>query len=321
MHNEPDKDELPLIRQYLLGRLDPPRREAVEARVFTDAGYRERVELAEAELIDEYVEGELAADERRDFAARYLSTPRLRLEVRTVEELRRRAAAEGAAAVAAEPRRAAAKRAQTGAGGPPARRGLAASLRHHAKPLLAAGLALLFISAAVLVWLRLEPHQLEQRLLYGRSPRADLEREVARLNAPRDEAEESAARAARSSAGAGVELTPGVERAAPGDAADATLDVPEGTAYARLRLGLDPAADRFQSFRASFRTVDGGGEFEANLSPAGDAAAGRHLDVTLPLLRLPDGDYRIQLHGRDASGRLEELPGHYYHLRLIRRPR
>lgn len=318
MHDEPDKDELPSIRQYLLGRLTPPQREQVESRVFADGDYREQVELAEGELIDEYVEGELAEDEHRDFAARYLATPRLRLEVRTVEELRRRAEAVDVVG-AAEPRPAAA-RAQTSAAGPRTRWGWPASLRRHAKSLLAVGLVLLFISAAIVVWLRLGPQQLEQRLLYGRSPRADLEREVARLNAPRDETEARAARAARSSAGAGVELTPGVERAAPGDAADASLDVPEGTAFARLRLKLDPAADRFQSFRASFKAVDGGGEFEANLAPVA-ADEGRHLDVTLPLLKLPDGDYQIQLHGRDASGRLEELPGHYYHLRLIRRPR
>lgn len=303
MHEQPDHEDDLLIRQYLLGRLAPPQREQVETRIFSDSGYGERVELAEADLLEEYAEGVLPEDERRDFAARYLATPRLRLEVRTIEELRRRAAAD-------EPVRTAE---------PHPRWDWLVPLRRHFKPLLATGFALLVVAVAALILLHPGPQQLEQRLLYGRSPRADLEREVARLNTPRDEAEALAAREARASAGPALELAPGVQREAPNGEDDALLVAREGSAYARLRLKLDPAAGKYQSFQVSFKAAEGG-EFEANLMPSTDGD-GRFLDVTLPVAQLPEGEYQIQLYGRADSGRLEELPGHYYRLQLIRRPR
>jgi hypothetical protein len=315
MTEEVDNDDQ-LIRQYLLGGLTPAQREQVERRVFTDSRYRERVELAEAELIDEYADGALAEDEYRAFAGRYLATPHLRLGVRVVEELQRRAA-RGAAAGAEQV--AAAAEPPPSRPDPRRRWGWLAALRRHRTPVLVTGLALIVVAAAALLFRPGGgPRPLEERLLHERSPRADLEREVARLSAPRDETEERAAREAQASALASLELAPGIQRDVPEGVAYPSIDVPEGGGYARLRLRLDPAADRYQSFRASFKTVDSSEEFEADLSASADGR-GRYLDVMLPLLKLPGGDYQIQLHGRDAPGRLQELPRHYYHLRITRR--
>ncbi|MET0645724.1 MAG: hypothetical protein ABW208_03830 [Pyrinomonadaceae bacterium] len=294
-----------LLRRYLLGGLAPGEREQIEQRVFIDPLYREKVQLIEEELVDEFVDGNLTGEERAAFAAHLRVNPSLRLDVGIVEELKRHTAPRPAAAGVAE--------------FAPSRWAVwLAALRRFRTPLAVTCLALLVGGAALLFWRNLETRRLEQQLLYERARRDGIEREVARLNAHEGEAGAGAALEAMASPATRAELAPGVSRDARDGAAYPTLAPPPGAAYARLRLRLEPAAGGYQIYLARFKTVDNGVRFEADLRPTlEDGAPG--LWVTLPLGVLPDGDYQIELSGRDAAGRLVELPEHYYSFRIIRR--
>lgn len=298
-----------LIRRYLLGGLSPLQREQIEQRVFTDPEFREQVELIEEELVDNFVDRALPDEEQAAFSAYLLANPHLRLDVGIVEELKLHAA-RPSPAVAEAPSES----------GPGLFASWLAALRRFRTPLAVTCAALILVSAAVLIRRDLETRRLEQQLLTKRSRSEKIGREVARLNAPGDETAASAAREAMASPTTHAELTPGVSRDAGDKSAYPSLAPATGAAYARLRLKLEPAATGFPSYIARFKSVDDGARFEADLPPTTeDGRLG--LWVTLPIGVLPDGDYQVELSGRDAAGRLTELPDHYYSFRIVgRRP-
>lgn len=63
--------------QYLLGTLSEEERAQFEERYFSDDKEFEEIEIAEEELIDRYVRGELAATERSEFQQTVAQSPRL----------------------------------------------------------------------------------------------------------------------------------------------------------------------------------------------------------------------------------------------------
>ncbi len=63
------------IKKYLLGQLAGADLAEIERRVLTDDEFYEEVQIMEDELVDEYVNAQLSADERRLFEKNYLSDP------------------------------------------------------------------------------------------------------------------------------------------------------------------------------------------------------------------------------------------------------
>lgn len=301
-----------LVRSYLLGGLTEAQREEIERRVFTDPEYSEKVELIEEELIDEFVDGRLPEKEREAFAVHLLANPHLRLDVGIVGKLKQHGAVasspvttSAATGVAVEP--------EPGPGR------FVLWLRRFRMPLAATCAALLLITAGILLWRNLEARRFEQQIIYDRSRSEIIDREVARLNAPGDEVAAGAALEAMASPSTRAELSPGVSRGGAQDrAAYPTLSPRPGAAYARLRLKLEPSMAGFQSYRARFKSVDGGVSFEADLRPSLEEE-GLGLWVTLPLGVLPNGDYQVELDGRRDGGPPQELPNHYYTFRITGR--
>jgi len=70
-----------LLVQYLLGKLSEEKQAQVEDRAFADAGYRAALEAVEADLIDDYVRGELPAADRGAFESLFLASPQRRTKV------------------------------------------------------------------------------------------------------------------------------------------------------------------------------------------------------------------------------------------------
>src|SRR5436305_14897182 len=70
-----------LLVQYLLGKLSEEKQAQVEDRAFADTDYRAALEAAEADLIDEYVRGELPPADRRSFESLFLASPQRRTKV------------------------------------------------------------------------------------------------------------------------------------------------------------------------------------------------------------------------------------------------
>jgi len=62
------------IRSYLLGTLDGDHKTQFEERILTEPGVYDELLVAEEELIDQYVAGELSALERQQFESHFLTT-------------------------------------------------------------------------------------------------------------------------------------------------------------------------------------------------------------------------------------------------------
>lgn len=76
------------LRAYLLGEFAEPERLLLDQRLLADDGFAERVQLAESQLIDEYVAGELDARTAEAFHSRFLKTYARREQVRLTAALR-----------------------------------------------------------------------------------------------------------------------------------------------------------------------------------------------------------------------------------------
>src|SRR5207248_11272423 len=70
------------IKKYLLGQLAGEDLAEIEQRVLTDDESHEEVQIMEDELVDEYVNSELSADERRLFEKNFLADPESRNKLR-----------------------------------------------------------------------------------------------------------------------------------------------------------------------------------------------------------------------------------------------
>ena len=65
------KEHHQTIRQFLLGQLSDDRAKEIEDRIFAEADFAEEVQIVESELIMEYAEGNLIAEERALFEPKY----------------------------------------------------------------------------------------------------------------------------------------------------------------------------------------------------------------------------------------------------------
>lgn len=77
------------MRQFLLGELSEKDREELEQLVLLEAGLRDKLIMAEDDLIEEYLEGSLDGDERERFLRQFLSIPHQRNKLRIAKSLRR----------------------------------------------------------------------------------------------------------------------------------------------------------------------------------------------------------------------------------------
>lgn len=286
-----------LIREYLLGNLDGEQREQVEIRVLTDPLFKEQVLVVEDELAEEYVDGELNEAERERFIRRFLQPPGLRKQVEITRALKEYAAAQsGSASLAAR---------LPGGFRLPARLGnWLAVLRRFPKTFLAAGLAALLV-AVLLVWTFDGAWQRQSR-------RAALEGELVRLNnrqGSRPGAERYDPPAVEKSLLPARLLRSG---AAHQDALP-VVESPDGARLIRFRLALLDGA--YRSYRIVIKKGD-------DVMAAFDLGAGgegqeRAVVVDVPAQQLGDGDYVIELLGRDDAGRQEAVDD--YPFRLVNR--
>ena len=84
-----DKTDDEVLRAYLLGRLAPESRDAVEKRIFSDDRiFWERLCLVEEELVDQQVRGELDGEDDARFERDFLCTDERRAKVELARALR-----------------------------------------------------------------------------------------------------------------------------------------------------------------------------------------------------------------------------------------
>src|SRR3954471_13249648 len=77
------------LRRYLLGDLSQAEHLQVEERLFLESDYFQLLQSAEDDLIDEYVYGDLSADEQERFRQRFLSDPERGKDIRFAAALKK----------------------------------------------------------------------------------------------------------------------------------------------------------------------------------------------------------------------------------------
>src|SRR5262249_8061504 len=81
MNHELNKEET--IRRFLLGELSAAEQEEIEIRLLADAELQTTVEIAEFDLIDDYVRGNLTEDEAGSFRWQFLNSSERRSRLET----------------------------------------------------------------------------------------------------------------------------------------------------------------------------------------------------------------------------------------------
>lgn len=77
-----DIKELEAVRQYLLGQAPPEESSQIEERLLTDAAFYEELLIAEDELVDDYLAGELSDSDRKSCETLFLLTPERQQKIR-----------------------------------------------------------------------------------------------------------------------------------------------------------------------------------------------------------------------------------------------
>jgi hypothetical protein len=83
-----NRNDVILIRQYLLGQLAEEEQQAIEQRLLTEDALFAELEVTEGELFDEYVANELTPADRKWFERYFLSTPERQRELKFAAGLR-----------------------------------------------------------------------------------------------------------------------------------------------------------------------------------------------------------------------------------------
>ena len=79
----------PNLKSYLLGDLNPEEQERIEKRLMIETAVFEQLQCMEDELIEDYLEGTLAGNERESFENFFLTAPERKQKLRFAKSLKR----------------------------------------------------------------------------------------------------------------------------------------------------------------------------------------------------------------------------------------
>lgn len=294
-----------LIKQFLLGSLSEEGRDRFEREYFSNAERFEQLEVAENELIDSYVRGELPQVEQRQFRLQYLNSPQRRSKVEFARSLNE---------VAHKP------------SGPSLESGESSrwhrwfvpkmTMRWPQFALASAGFTVVLASGVLMLiqnrGLRQELHNQERANAKLRESQEVLARQVAQLGSPSSESaikgqpEERAMVEQPLLPGVSLTLIPSVLRG--GKEAQPRLVLPIRAASVRMRLVLEENEQGSRSFDAELQLV---GSEKAPLKITSHAiakAAGRTTVIfNIPSDLFQQGDYIITLYALGAGSTRNEI--------------
>lgn len=308
------------LKRYLLNDLPGDQREAVEDRYLADREWFDRLQVAEDDLVDAYVQGRLTARERALFEQNYMC----------IAEHRRRVELARALMAYTDARAAARPPAKVSLG-----RRFARTLRLDSPAVrwvLATGFMLALVGGPFMAWrlsrlsaeldsLRAEQRALQQReqelsgeLAQQRSKAESLTDELAQEKqvSSQQEQELEKLREAQSpqpsvvySFGNGGEPLPGQAE---------TLEIPRGAQTVRLQMPL--LEDRFQTYLVTIKDAQAKEVWQGWLQ-ATHNASGSSVMLRLPARLLNAGRYSLTLSGTNDRKNFEELAA--YELRVVRK--
>jgi len=301
-----------LMRRYLLGLLAEPEQAALEERFFEDGDILSEMRAVEGDLVDAYVRGRLAPDEKSVFESHYLSVHRHAERVAFASDLLRLADAEPGLTPRTD---------STESRKPFWRKW--PSLFQTPQFAMSAALAMIAIlvfSGLLLFRERARWRQelaksqaeqaaqeekiraLEQEIAKGRVDAAQLAAELEQLRKQRLEPPEAVTPATIFSF---LLLTTTRDQAE-----QQTLRLAPNAA--RVRLQMKISAGGYKSYRVRIDPVDGGGAWESALVTARSAGVTTTLSVLVPARNLPPGDYNLELSGIDANGAAESIENYSF---------
>ena len=269
-----------VVRQFLLGDVDEAEQQRIEGLFVSDADANQQILLAEADLIEDYLEGSLSTSERDKFLSQYGSTPQQRRDLRINRSIKE-------FALSAPPR------AETTTSVPKWQTFISA-LRLRKPRVLIPVAAILTITFIVSIWLV----ELNSRRMQENNRRAAIERELVDFNAPSSLAE-AQARALS------IVLPPVSVRSVEGQT---EVKPRSDTRVLELQL-LWIQKEQFQSYRAILRRVGNSEEFTIPNLHLEKRPGGNVVRMRLPSHLLTHGLYQVRLSGvgnNVASEQIEE---------------
>jgi len=267
------------LRQFLLGEVDEGEREQIEKRFISDPQSKQRILIAEEDLIEDFLEDSLSLIQKREFLAQYGYTPQDRRRLQITRLIKEHAMSVAPAVDAAAMQR--------------------SSFFRKLWPLdmriLIPALAVLMIALiAGVIWVS----QSSRRRSGEANQRASIERELAQLNS-------TTTSPLPPSEVVSVVLPPISVREA-GSNHEVTQNA--GTRVIELHL-LWTQKQVFSSYRITFNRVADTEQLTVNELHVQDDKFGRAVIVKIPTHLLRRGLYQVTLSGagvNDASGPAEE---------------
>lgn len=299
------------IRGYLLGQISSQDRSRVEERLMNDAAYFERSELAEDELIEAYVRGDLPIEERENVESHFLTTPERRQRVEMNRALRM------VLADSSLPLRTSAPVRLTGV-----------------RRMAARGLALaasLFICLGVICYLTWDVSRLRntaarqerewrQELAAQREQIRKLEEQLQHARTQgfqRETSRPSDSGAVAKRAVLSFLLSPDVVMRG-SQSEGPSLLMASTEAPVQLQLAIEPDADRrVANYGVVLKTTDGHQVWSASNLSVTRTGARRTMTLSLPAGVLAPGQYRLTLLAWMPNGGVEELDD--YSFRVVQR--
>jgi Flp pilus assembly protein TadG len=311
---------------YLLETLSDEERSRIEERYFSDDAEFEELEIAEDELIDSYVRGELSSTESQQFEKRMSQSPRLvqRVEFARMWAKKMAAPAREVSGVGVTDR----KRDGEEAGWWKNLFGFSGEARAPRLAVAFTVLLLLLGGAALLVgWLKLreESRQLASQQAALDQRQKELDRQAADLKAQAEQlarqgiAQPSPIEAVsppkpEEPAGPAIltlALSPGATRG------DSGRSIRISPTTSQVAFNLDVRDTDYSSYQATVLTVD-----RTPVSSSGPlrlrrSLSGATLSFSVPAKRLAPGDYIVNVDGTTSTG--TKMSGiHYYRFRVTR---
>jgi len=254
-----------VLREFLLGRLDDEERARIESLFLTDSEAREKVLVIEQELIEDYLEDNLPAEDKQEFLLRYGQTAAQWQQLRITEAIKNWALKENAAVRTVPTEVSTWDRLRT---------------RLWLRPAFVIPIAVAAMVAIIVagIWLN------------SGMKRATLEQELAQLNTPASLREVPAQTVL-------LELSPIVVRSAQ---PQAELKKSADTRLVELHLPW-VQKERYATYRAEVHRV-GGGELLSIPNLKAETDGRYQIRARLPAYILTRGQYLVKLSGIDLGG-------------------
>ncbi|MCU1268324.1 MAG: hypothetical protein JWM21_4642 [Acidobacteria bacterium] len=260
--------------QYLLGQARPEDQSSFEERLVTESEFYDELLIAEDELIDQYLSGELSESERESFENHFMLTPERQGKVRFGRAFNKYVSV-AKPLPNEDPLRENASEETRTVPKPPPKPWYSIFLPSE-NPILSYSLAAaLVLIIGTVSWLALQK-------LRNRS------------------AEEPGTVYA-------VMLTPGITR---GGESEKKISIPTGTGTLELKLEL--RRDDYQTYRAMLFADDGSEVWRTDGLRSTSEAGTKFIAVKTPARLLAPGNYSLKVTGLGPDGKQEDLPSYRF---------